>query len=87
MAGLFTGMLMTFQAQAYLLPTNTTVEIKYSKWEMLVDKDGSGGFSVGDEVWGLLRVTSINDKASNPLWNPLSANEEITVCLRVLNYG
>lgn len=76
--GLLAVMFMAAQANAFSLPANTKVEMKYSNWEMLVDKDNSGDFSVGDELWGLLRVTSINDTANRPLWNPLASNEEIT---------
>lgn len=77
MIAVMIGMVWTMSAMAFSLPVGP-VEIKYKNWEQLIDNDTSGGFSVGDGLWGLIRVTSIDTLGGSPLWSQLSHNQEIT---------
>jgi len=80
------SIMQSFAYPAFSLPAGPVV-IKYQNWEELLRKnaDGNlvqvpigGAIAVGDELVGLLRVTSITDLAANPLWSQGGASGYIT---------
>lgn len=71
------------------MDTGVTYQWKYRNWELLTDSQGiakdPAQIAVGDKIWGLLRVSSVYEKATaTQIWSESGDNQEVTGYFRDL---